>query len=130
VVLPAWPDLDVTSLPTHAERPEGQGDGKSDCFPLGDARADDLRARIAARLAGDTDPNGGDDLSAEERAELDQYRQDQAYYDTLLGTADAPGGLIGSALDTMVEAAGTSRTHLAKVVREQAAAVKQAAGLA
>lgn len=70
-----------------------------------------------------------DALSAEERAELDEYHQIKPYYDTLLGTADAPGGLVGAALDQMVEAAGTSKTHLATVVREQASAIKKAAGL-
>lgn len=65
IVLPIWPTLDVTHLPTHAELPEGQADGKTDCFPLGDARADELRARIAARLA-DTGNggNGGDGMRA------------------------------------------------------------------
>lgn len=73
--------------------------------------------------------DGGDDLSAEERTELQKYRDEQPYYQTLLGTEDNPGGLIGAALDTMAEAAGTSKTHLAAVVREQVASVKQAAGL-
>jgi hypothetical protein len=73
--------------------------------------------------------NGGDDLSADERTELQRYRDEQPYYDTLLGSKDNPGGLIGSALGTMEEATGTSKTHLAKVVREQCASVRQAAGL-
>ena len=53
-VLKQWPQL-ARNFPTHAEveaRGEtGQYDGKSDVFPLGDPRADALRARIAARLA-------------------------------------------------------------------------------
>jgi hypothetical protein len=73
--------------------------------------------------------NGGDDLSAEERAELQRYREAQPYWDTLLGTPENPGGLIGSALGTLEQAAGTSKTHLAKVVREQCASVRQAAGV-
>jgi hypothetical protein len=52
-VLPQWPAL-ARNFPTHAEveaRGEtGQRDGKSDVFPMGDPRADELRARIAARL--------------------------------------------------------------------------------
>jgi hypothetical protein len=52
-VLPVWPALPMF-FPTHAEldgTPEyGPHDGKSDVFPLGDDRADELRARIMARL--------------------------------------------------------------------------------
>lgn len=44
-----WPGLALV-FPTHAELPEGQGDGKTDVFPRGDQRADELRARIVARL--------------------------------------------------------------------------------
>lgn len=49
-VLPVWPRLalDRTPLPTHAELPAGRRDGKSDVFPVGDPRADDLRRRIRA----------------------------------------------------------------------------------
>lgn len=45
----AWPSLPFT-FPTHAELPEGKADGKTDVFPVGDARADELRSRIMARL--------------------------------------------------------------------------------
>lgn len=45
-----WPRLPKV-FPTHAELPSGKRDGKSDVFPLGDQRADELRARIMARLA-------------------------------------------------------------------------------
>ena len=49
----AWPDLPA-SFPTHAEVERsgetGARDGKDDVFP--DARADELRARILARLSG------------------------------------------------------------------------------
>ena len=52
-VLKQWPQL-ARHFPTHAEieanGETGQHDGKSDVFPLGDARADELRARIIARL--------------------------------------------------------------------------------
>lgn len=44
-----WPELPAV-FPTHAELPEGQQDGKSDVFPRGDLRADQLRERIRARL--------------------------------------------------------------------------------
>lgn len=44
-----WPNLG-TDFPTHAELPEGIADGKSDVFPIHDPRADELRARIMARL--------------------------------------------------------------------------------
>jgi len=56
-VLKQWPEF-PRNFPTHAEveaRGEtGQHDGKSDVFPLGDPRADELRARIAARLDDDS----------------------------------------------------------------------------
>lgn len=45
-----WPALPLF-FPSHAELPEGKLDGKSDVFPVGDARADDLRARIRERLS-------------------------------------------------------------------------------
>lgn len=49
-----WPSLPLV-FPTHAELDvdgvTGKLDGKSDVFPYGDARADELRARIARRLA-------------------------------------------------------------------------------
>lgn len=52
-VLTVYPDLPL-AFPTHAEldgtAEYGTYDGKSDAFPKGDARTDDLRARIMARL--------------------------------------------------------------------------------
>lgn len=49
-----WPDLPA-HFPTHAELDvlgmTGQRDGKTDCYPYGDPRTEDLRARITARLA-------------------------------------------------------------------------------
>lgn len=55
-VLPVWPGLPM-HFPTHAEveasGATGQRDGKSDVYPAGDARADQLRARIMAALTGD-----------------------------------------------------------------------------
>jgi len=47
--LARWPGLPLV-FPTHAELPEGVADGKSDVFPKEDPRADELRARIMARL--------------------------------------------------------------------------------
>jgi hypothetical protein len=48
-----WPDLPL-NFPTHAEldgsRAYGTFDGKTDVFPRGDDRADELRARILAAL--------------------------------------------------------------------------------
>lgn len=53
LVLPIWPDLPLF-FPTHAEvevwGQTGRRDGKTDVYPYGDARADELRARILARL--------------------------------------------------------------------------------
>lgn len=52
-VEPVWPGI-ARNFPTHAEieaRGEtGFHDGKSDVYPAGDERADELRARILARL--------------------------------------------------------------------------------
>lgn len=45
-----WPGLPLV-FPTHASLKEGIRDGKSDPFPLSDARADTLRGRILARFA-------------------------------------------------------------------------------
>ncbi len=55
-VLPVWPGLPLV-FPTHAELDGTAGygpyhDGKTDCFPKNDPRADDLRARIMAGLQG------------------------------------------------------------------------------
>ena len=49
-VLPVWPKLtlDRTPLPAHSEMPSGKRDGKSDVYPAGDPRADELRRRIRA----------------------------------------------------------------------------------
>jgi hypothetical protein len=49
VVVPAWPTLPIF-MPSHAEVERsgetGVFDGKSDAFPFGDPRMDDLRRRI------------------------------------------------------------------------------------
>ena len=52
-VLPVWPTMTPAGLllPSHSEMPAGKRDGKSDPFPLGDPRNDELRARIYAALA-------------------------------------------------------------------------------
>ncbi len=62
-VLPVWPSLPRV-FPTHAELDGtaeygGYHDGKTDCFPKGDARADELRARIMAGLATIPSTGGG-----------------------------------------------------------------------
>lgn len=58
-VLVAWPGLPM-HMPTHAEVEKsgetGQVDGKSDVFPAGDSRADELRSRIMAALNIDSGP--------------------------------------------------------------------------
>lgn len=54
-VLPAWPhlaSLTAAMLPVHSETAAGQRDGKSDTYPRGDGRNDDLRRRILAALHG------------------------------------------------------------------------------
>jgi hypothetical protein len=52
-VLPVWPNIPL-HFPTHAEVERwgetGARDGKTDCYPVGDPRADELRARILALL--------------------------------------------------------------------------------
>lgn len=54
VVVPAYPHLTArgTALPMHSETPPGKRDGKTDAFPMGDARGDALRARLWAAMAG------------------------------------------------------------------------------
>lgn len=59
-VLPAWPNLPM-AFPSHAEldgTPEygSTRDGKSDVYPRGDARMEELRSRLLARLEGGTQP--------------------------------------------------------------------------
>lgn len=58
-VAPAWPSLPL-HFPSHAEvdREFNQQQGKTDAFPFGDPRMDDLRGRIMAQLEG-TQPNPG-----------------------------------------------------------------------
>lgn len=80
-ILPAWPDLPQV-FPTHSELDGtaiygGYHDGKTDVYPRGDPRSDELRARIQARLApappapvppnGQPDPGPGEGPSLEER---------------------------------------------------------------
>lgn len=57
-VLPVWPTLTVdrTPLPAHSEMPAGKRDGKSDTYPAGDKRNDELRQRIRNAMLGDGDP--------------------------------------------------------------------------
>lgn len=50
-----WPNLPAY-FPMHSELPEGIADGKSDVFPRGDGRADELRARILALLPFESAP--------------------------------------------------------------------------
>lgn len=77
-VWPRWPGMDFHSLPTHAEleaRGEtGAWDGKSDVWPVGDWRADALRAAIAARLGGEENP----EMLAELQAEVDRLNAELA----------------------------------------------------
>jgi hypothetical protein len=52
-VLPVWPAMTVsrTPLPTHSEMPAGIRDGKTDTFPQGDSRNDQLRERIRTAMS-------------------------------------------------------------------------------
>lgn len=83
VVVPTWGEypVDAERFPSHAELEAwgetGAHDGKSDVYPAGDARLADLRERIRAALEGDpapAPPAEEDELSAEERADLDYFR--------------------------------------------------------
>lgn len=80
----------------------------------------------------------GDDLSAEERAELEAYRQQQPYFDTALGTPESPGGLVGQALGTIDGACGAAAqepaanevtAQLVAVVTGQTAGLRASLGL-
>jgi hypothetical protein len=57
-VLPIWPTLTAerVAMPAHSEMPAGKRDGKSDTYPAGDARNEQLRQRIRKAMAGDDDP--------------------------------------------------------------------------
>lgn len=53
VVVKTWGELPLQNddaLPCHSELAAGRVDGKSDAFPFGDPRGDDLRTRIRAAL--------------------------------------------------------------------------------
>ena len=57
VVLPVWPHLGPGPvMPCHSELPSGKRDGKTDVYPAGDPRNDDLRARLYMALTPATDP--------------------------------------------------------------------------
>ncbi len=47
----AWPALPVYFI-AHSELPEGQADGKTDVFPIGDRRLDNLKRRLTAAVGG------------------------------------------------------------------------------
>lgn len=71
-VLPVWPTLPM-HFPSHAEveasGETGQHDGKSDVFPRGDRRMDDLRARLLAAI-GTAPVVRSDDVTREEAEAL------------------------------------------------------------
>jgi hypothetical protein len=117
IALAQWPDLPF-HFPMHSELPEGKADGKSDTYLPSDPRADDLRQRIAACLRGEED-----DLSAEERAELEQLREVKVYTDALTDV------ILPSALGTMEAAAAEHPGPLANIVLGQCAAVREQSGL-
>lgn len=125
IAVARWPALDVTSLPMHSELAAGMADGKSDVFPKGDRRGDDLRARIAAEWA--RQAGGGaaeeDELSAAERQELEELRALKTYTDALTGT------ILPSALGTLEAAVQGNRSPLANIVRGQVAAIREQAGI-
>jgi hypothetical protein len=73
-----------------------------------------------------------DDLSAEERAELDYWLANKAYFQTLLGSDDNPGGQLAQAIGTMETAAADDsqdRETLAATVLGQCSGLRKAAGL-
>ena len=90
VVKPRWPYLS-SAMPMHSELPAGITDGKTDCYPVGDPRANELRARILAGLA------------EEEEADM----ADCSAQDSQLGLI--AGGLCDT-LDAEIEALGEAAT--------------------
>lgn len=57
-VFPRWPHLSRATLemPAHSETAPGKRDGKSDPYPAGDVRLDNLRKRLRAQLGSMTQP--------------------------------------------------------------------------
>lgn len=57
-VFPRWPHLSraTLDLPAHSETAPGKRDGKSDPFPAGDGRLENLRQRLRAQLGSMTQP--------------------------------------------------------------------------
>jgi hypothetical protein len=117
-VLPVWPGFDTSNLPMHSELPAGIRDGKTDTFPRGDPRAFELRQRILVRLAGGEEEE--DDLSAEDRAELDDLRN---YVGGLTNDVLKPG------FAAIEAAADGQRGKRWDTVRAQIAAMRQGSGV-
>ncbi len=110
IALAQWPALDIANLPTHAELEAwgqtGARDGKTDCYPVGDPRAEELRRRIWVRLVAEEDP-----LSAEERQELEQLR---SYTASLFADTLTP---IAATLDTALALKGAKGWQKVEEVR-------------
>ena len=102
-LLPTWPTMTPAGLlmPAHSETPAGKRDGKSDPFPLGDPRNDELRARIYAALAGPPAPPAaafavGAGILAAMRAAGDEPTGPEVYSSQVFGAdwlSKAPGKL-------------------------------------
>jgi hypothetical protein len=99
-VQPAWPGLPL-HFPSHAEadREFGVNQGKTDAFPLGDPRMDDLRARIMARLQPAPVPQPEPQPAPEPHRDLTP-----ADLASLVGTAYHEDGTVVPALDAAIKA--------------------------
>jgi hypothetical protein len=99
-VQPAWPGLPL-HFPSHAEadREFGVNQGKTDAFPLGDPRMDDLRARIMARLQPAPVPQPEPQPAPEPHRDLTP-----ADLASLVGTAYHEDGTVVPALDAAIQA--------------------------
>ena len=102
-LLPAWPTMTPAALllPAHAEMSSGKKDGKSDPYPIGDARLGDLRARIYAALAGPTAPSNPywDQIGDGLRAYIRQRGDAPVGPERFVHDPDRPGQNITSHVD-------------------------------
>ena len=103
VVAPAWPHLAPATLllPSHSEMRAGRQTGNSDPYPVGDARLEDLRARIYAALAGPTAPSNPywDQIGDGLRAYIRQRGDAPVGPERFVHDPDRPGQNITSHVD-------------------------------
>lgn len=103
-VLPVWPNM-PTHFPSHAEADKefGVSQGKTDAFPLGDPRMDDLRARIMRGLGNQQPQPGGTVTEAEAAALRAENARLQETVNGLVTAVAVMGDDVGDAIQKQVD---------------------------